>query len=87
MAPSAANHGAIITPITPTVAGISSNVFPSSSLIIILVTFPSRISFLTVFTRSSDDTWYCSVFTSFILAPHFGQKFASFGNSAPHFLQ
>lgn len=43
-APTAAKIGAQAVPITPIVSGISINVFPVSSLIIILLIFPSFIS-------------------------------------------
>jgi len=39
--PKAASQGAMSTPTTPMVAGISSKTFPFSSLMITLVTFPS----------------------------------------------
>jgi hypothetical protein len=49
--PSAASQGAITAPMTPIVAGISRRVFPFSSFMITLVTFPSWSSSLTLSGR------------------------------------
>ena len=83
--PRAASHGAITAPINPTVAGKSSSIFPFSSFMIILLTFPSCSSFLTVFTRSSDDTVNSSDLKSFIEFPQTEQKFASSSSFFPRY--
>lgn len=56
MVPKAANHGAKIAPITPTVAGIPKRRLPFSSLTMILVTFPLCSRPFTFSMRSSDLT-------------------------------
>jgi len=56
MVPRAASQGAIITPTTPMVAGISRTTLPCSSFTMILVMLPSRISSLTFSMRLAAET-------------------------------
>ncbi len=68
--PRAASHGAITAPITPTVAGISSRIFPFSSFTIILVMFPSWSSSFIFSIRLSAETENSSLTILGAGAPH-----------------
>ena len=60
IAPRPASQGAATVPATPMLAGISSRILPFSSLMMILVTFPSCSNSLTLSTRFSDETMISS---------------------------
>jgi hypothetical protein len=85
--PKAASQGATTVPITPTVAGISSSVFPFSSFTIMRVTFPSWRSPLTRSTRLLDEMVYSSLVTLAADAPQTGQNLSSSFRGAPHLVQ
>jgi len=85
--PKAASHGANTAPMRPTVAGISSNVFPFSSFTITFVTFPSCRSSLTRSTRLSAETVNSSLVIFAFGVPQTGQNLSSSLRGAPQFVQ